>query len=113
MLSWMVAVAPRSVDAVVEGCEDAVRRFLTWETEEPRKLLAIAGACARVLDEDVVRAIGEGGLEWLQRYGFLMRDGKRWRYHSVVREAMVRYQWQRSRSEWSAVHGKLAAFYEG
>lgn len=111
MLSWMAEVAPRSVDAVVDPCEDAVRRFLTWETDQGRKQLAIAGACARVLDEDVVRAIGEGSLEWLQSYGFLMRNGERWRYHSVVREAMVRYQWQRSRSEWSAVHGKLTAFY--
>jgi hypothetical protein len=37
---------------------------------------------------------GQGGVgktTLLKEYGFLMRDGKWWRYHSVVREAMVRY----------------------
>ena len=56
--------------------------------------------------------MGDCGFEWLRGCAFVVRDGGRWRYHSVVRELMVRYQWQRSRSRWSLVHGKLAAFYE-
>ena len=36
------------------------------------------------------------GFEWLRGCAFVVRDGGRWRYHSVERELMVRYQWQRS-----------------
>ena len=112
LISMMAASAPKQVDAVVDPCVDAVDRFLKWETDGAKRSMALEGACARVLDEDVAGAMGDCGFEWLRGCAFVVRDGGRWRYHSVVRELMVRYQWQRSRSRWSAVHAKLAAFYE-
>jgi hypothetical protein len=112
LISMMAASAPTRADAVVDPCESSVERLLKWETDGAKRSMAIDGACARVLNEDVAGAIGDCGFEWLRGCAFVVRDGARWRYHSVVRDQMVRYQWQRSRSRWSLVHGKLAAFYE-
>ena len=99
LISMMATSAPTRVDAVVDPCESSVERFLKWETDGARRSMAIDGACARVLNEDVAGAMGDCGFEWLRGCAFVVRDGGRWRYHSVVRELMVRYQWQRSRSE--------------
>jgi tetratricopeptide (TPR) repeat protein len=110
LVAMMAENAPTDPDAVVDPCELAVERFLKWEKDEEKRQLAQSGAMPRVLDADIVAVLGDGQFEWLKRCAFVIRDGGRWRYHSVVRDQMVRYQWQRSR--WSLVHGKLAAFYE-
>ena len=111
LISMMAASAPKQVDAVVDPCVDAVDRFLKWETDGTKRSMAIDSACARVLDEDVAGAIGDCGFEWLRSCAFVVRDGSRWRYHSVVRDQMVRYLRQRSPKRWIEVHEKLAAYY--
>ncbi|MCY7278320.1 MAG: tetratricopeptide repeat protein [Phormidesmis sp. CAN_BIN44] len=112
LVSMMAQNAPTSVNAVVDPCEDAVERFLKWEVDEAKKQLAQDGSVPRVLNEDVVGVLGDGQFEWLKGCAFVLRDGERWRYHSVVREQMLRYQLQKSRKRWAEVHGKLAAYYE-
>ncbi len=113
LVSMMAAAAPTNVDAVVDPCEDAVNRFLVWETDGSRRDLAQSAACARVLNADVVAALGEGSFEWLSGCAFVLREGARWRYHLVVREQMLRYLGQRSPRRYGEVHGKLAAYYDG
>jgi tetratricopeptide (TPR) repeat protein len=113
LVSMMAAAAPTSADAVVDPCADAVNRFLVWETDGARRDLAQDAACARVLNADVVAALGEGSFEWLSGCAFVLRDGARWRYHLVVREQMLRYLGQRSPRRYGEVHGRLAAYYDG
>jgi tetratricopeptide (TPR) repeat protein len=113
LVSMMAAPAPTSADAVVDPCVDAVNRFLVWETDGGRRDLAQDAACARVLNADVVAALGEGSFEWLSGCAFVLRDGARWRYHLVVREQMLRYLEQKSPKRYGEVHGKLAAYYNG
>ena len=113
LVSMMAAAAPTSADAVVDPCEDAVNRFLKWETDGGKRDLAQDGACARVLNADVVAALGEGSFEWLRGCAFVLRDGGRWRYHLVVREQMLRYLGQKSPKRSAEVHRKLAAYYDG
>jgi tetratricopeptide (TPR) repeat protein len=113
LVSMMAAPAPTSADAVVDPCEDAVNRFLVWETDAGMRDLAQDAACARVLNADVVVALGEGSFEWLRGCAFVLRDGGRWRYHLVVREQMLRYLGQKSPKRYAEVHGKLAAYYDG
>ncbi len=112
LVSMMAQNAPTSVDAVVDPCEDAVERFLKWETDEAKKQLAQDGALPRVLNEDVVAGLGDGQFEWLKNCAFVVRDGERWRYHSIVREQMLRYQFQKSLKRWAEVHRKLVAYYD-
>jgi tetratricopeptide (TPR) repeat protein len=112
LVSMMAAAAPTNADAVVDPCEDAVNRFLHWETDGAKRQLAQDGACVRVLNEDVVAALAPGQFDWLSRCAFVLREGDCWRYHSVVREQMLRYLGQRSPQRWAEIHGKLANFYE-
>jgi tetratricopeptide (TPR) repeat protein len=86
---------------------------LQWETDAAKRDLAQDAACARVLNADVVAALGEGSFEWLSGCAFVLRDGARWRYHLVVREQMLRYLGQRSPKRYGEVHGRLAAYYDG
>jgi hypothetical protein len=58
LVSMMALNAPTGIDAVVDPCDDAVRRFLRWETDEAKKVLALDGALARAIDADVVLALG-------------------------------------------------------
>ncbi|MGI0495510.1 tetratricopeptide repeat protein [Alkalinema pantanalense CENA528] len=111
LVSMMAQNAPTTVAGVEDHCEVAVERFLKWESDGARRQLALEGACARVLDEDVVAVLGDGAFEWLKGCAFVVRDGACWRYHSVVREQMVRYGVQRSGKRWAEVHGKLAKYY--
>ena len=112
LVAMMAENAPTSVDAVVDPCELAVERFLKWETDGAKRQLAQDGALPRVLNEDVVEVLGDGQFEWLKSRAFVVRDEQQWRYHSVVREQMLRYQWQKSSKRWIATHGKLAAYYD-
>jgi tetratricopeptide (TPR) repeat protein len=112
LVSMMALNAPTGIDAVVDTCDDAVTRFLKWETDEAKRTLALDGALARAIDSDVVLALGSELFDWLRGCPFVIREGSVWRYHSVVRELMVRFQWQKSRKHWTDVHGKLAAHYE-
>ena len=59
LISMMAASAPKQADAVVDPCVDAVDRFLKWETDGAKRSMALEGACARVLDEDVALAMGD------------------------------------------------------
>ncbi|OUC13996.1 MAG: hypothetical protein B0A82_14535 [Alkalinema sp. CACIAM 70d] len=111
LVSMMADSAPTTGDGVEDPCEFAVERFLKWESDGARRQLAMEGACARVLNEDVVAVLGDGAFEWLKGCAFVVRDGACWRYHSVVREQMVRYGMQRSGKRWAEVHGKLAGYY--
>ena len=49
LVSMMALNAPTAVDAVVDACDDAVTRFLRWETDEARKALALALAIDKKL----------------------------------------------------------------
>ena len=49
LVSMMALNAPTAVDAVVDACDDAVTRFLRWETDEAKKALALDGALARAI----------------------------------------------------------------
>jgi tetratricopeptide (TPR) repeat protein len=112
LVSMMAQNAPTHVDAVDDRCEDAVERFLKWETDDAKKQMAQDGALPRVLNQDVVAALGDGQFDWLKDCAFVVRDGERWRYHLVVRDQMLRYQRQKSPQHWATVHGKLATYYD-
>jgi tetratricopeptide (TPR) repeat protein len=114
LVSWMAAAAPTSAYAVVDPCEDAVNRFLKWETDGAKRDLAQDAACARVLNADVVAALEQAAqFGWLRSCAFVLKEGAGWRYHSIVREQMLRYLGQKSPKRYAEVHGKLAAYYDG
>ena len=96
----MAASAPKQVDAVVDPCVDAVDRFLKWETDGAKRAMALEGACARVLNEDVAGAMGDCGFEWLRGCAFVVRDGARWRFFktNLNIRPVRRFAWNRNHS---------------
>jgi tetratricopeptide (TPR) repeat protein len=91
----------------------AIDRFLRWEHDPARQNIAKAAALPRTLNEDVLAVVTPGDqvhatFDWLCRLPFVSRQAGAWRYHEVVRSAMLRLQHDRAPSQWRTFHNALA-----
>ena len=113
---WLATLAEaRPADAAQIGdpAGDSVERFLKWEADPARRNVAVTAALPRGLNQDVLSIIAAPGdardlFEWLCRLPFVTRQAGSWRYHEVVRAAMLRLQRAQSPARWRANHDRLA-----
>ncbi|XGV96181.1 MAG: tetratricopeptide repeat protein [Leptolyngbya sp. BL-A-14] len=117
LIGMMAQAAPNSPDAITDPCEDAVERFLKWETDSAKRQIAMKAALPRVLNQDVLAQLEAETnkrtlFDWLKSRSFVIEHPEGWQYHSVVREQMLRYQRKLSTQEWADLHGKLATYYD-
>jgi tetratricopeptide (TPR) repeat protein len=110
---WLVTLAdarPRDAADVGDPAGNAVSRFLKWEPDPARRAIAVAAALPRAFNRDVVNAVAPSQtFDWLCSMPFVAQQGGFWRYHGVVRSAMLRLQHAQSPSDWRASHLALAA----
>lgn len=104
---------PAGTAAVGNPSSDAVNLFLKWERDPARRELALAAACPRVVNEDVLRRLRDGAGEvarefaWLRELPFVIDNGGPCEYHPVVRAAMLRLGRGQSPRQWRARHERL------
>ena len=121
LVAMLAENQPADPDKVGDPSGSAVERFLTWETDQTRRSLAIAAALPRVVNEDVLGVLtaasgldgGERGrlFGWLRSLPFVTADAGRCVYHEVVRSAMIRLERSQSPTRWRERHQALAAAY--
>lgn len=113
---WLATLAearPNDPDDIGDPAGDAVDRFLKWEDDPARRDVAVTAALPRTLNQDVLAAItspdqANGLFNWLCGLPFVNRQGASWRYHEVVRSAMLRLKRAQSPNEWREHHSALA-----
>ncbi|MBO0804506.1 MAG: tetratricopeptide repeat protein [Nocardiopsaceae bacterium] len=113
---WLATLAdarPSDPADIGDPAGDAVERFLKWEADPVRRAVAVTAALPRALNQDVLATISSpdqaGGLfGWLCGLPFVSRQGASWRYHEVVRSAMLRLKRAQSPNEWREYHSALA-----
>jgi tetratricopeptide (TPR) repeat protein len=113
-LATLAEVRPADAADIGDPAGDAVERFLKWEEDPARRNIAVSAALPRMLNQDVLAAItapdhAAGELfSWLCGLPFVSRQAGSWRYHDVVRAAMLRLQRAQAPSEWRAKQTVLA-----
>jgi tetratricopeptide (TPR) repeat protein len=113
---WLATLAEASPDDpadIGDPAGDAVGRFLKWEDDPTRRAVAVTAALPRTLNRDVLEAIASsddvaGLFNWLCSLPFVTRQASSWRYHEVVRSAMLRLKRAQSPNEWRVNHVTLA-----
>ena len=113
---WLATLAEaRPIDAADIGdpADDAVERFLKWEDDPARRSIAMTAALPRTLNQDVLAAIAPSDkarelFGWLCGLPFVTRRAGSWKYHGVVRAAMLRLQLAQAPSEWRSGQVVLA-----
>lgn len=116
LIATLASAEPGAAISLVEASGTAVERFLKWEDPE-RTRIALAAAVPRRLNGDVLAAVLEGDkvddtFEWLKAVPFVSARDDGWVYHGVVRHQMLRYLRRESPATWTALHGRLAAYFE-
>jgi tetratricopeptide (TPR) repeat protein len=113
---WLTTLAearPNNPADIGDPAGNAVERFLKWEDDPTRRAIAVTAALPRNLNQDMLAIIGPSDkasklFEWLCRLPFISRQGESWKYHEVVRSAMLRLQRAQSPNEWRVNHTALA-----
>ena len=115
---WLATLAdtrPGDAGAVGDPAGDAVGRFLKWEEDPARRAIAIVAALPRTFNQDVLEFLVSDQTRelftWLIELPFVSRHMGFWKYHDVVRSAMIRLERAQSPSEWRANHVALASGY--
>jgi tetratricopeptide (TPR) repeat protein len=122
LLAMLAENQPADPEKVGDPSGSAVERFLTWETDQTRRSLAVTAALPRVVNEDVLGVLASaGGLDagergrlfgWLRSLPFVTADAGRCSYHEVVRTAMIRLERSQSPARWRERHQALAAAHQ-
>ena len=113
---WLATLAdarPENAAHIGDPAGSAVERFLKWEEDPGRRATAIVAALPRALNQDVLNVLIEPGKDievfnWLCGLPFVARQAESWKYHEVVRAAMLRLQRAQSPVQWRANHAILA-----
>ena len=116
-LATLADVRPKDAADVGDPAGDAVGRFLKWEEDPTRRTIAIAASLPRAFNQDVMNAITPSNanfevFSWLCSMPFVAQKGGFWKYHDVVRSAMLRLQRAQSPSEWRLNHLALAEAHD-
>lgn len=114
---WLATLADARPDDpfdIGDPAGDAVERFLKWEDDPVRRRIAVTAALPRTLNQDVLATITDPSeardlFGWLCGLPFVTRQDNSWRYHDVVRSAMLRLKRAQSPNEWRAIHSALSA----
>ncbi|MFC0435687.1 tetratricopeptide repeat protein [Kutzneria buriramensis] len=112
-VATLVSTRPDSADDVGDPSGSAVERFLKWETDPLRRAAARHGALPRQVDRDVLAVVDPDAdhFDWLTRLPFVVEHATSYRYHDVVRTAMLRVLRRDSPTEWQRLHRALAEHY--
>jgi len=129
---WLATLAgarPKGADDIGDPADGAVGQLLGREDDPARRSIAMAAALPRSFSEDILAAIAPGEaapsksapsksapsdqaagelLSWLTGLEFVTSRAGSWRYHEVVRTAMLERQRAEALSEWRAKHAALA-----
>ncbi|VVJ25022.1 Uncharacterised protein [Amycolatopsis camponoti] len=116
LVAMLAEARPGNVEDVSDPSDNAVERFLKWESDPRRRTAAVLGALPRRLDKETYAAVtGSAAVEedfaWLLGLPFVAERSGGYRYHDVVRNAMLRVQRRRSSADWRTHHETLAAHY--
>jgi len=113
---WLVTLAdgrPDDVADIGDPAGDAVQRFLKWEDDPARRDIAVTAALPRSLNQDVLAVVTPADqvrqiFAWVCALPFVSQQAESWKYHEVVRSAMLRLQRAQSPAGWRASHLALA-----
>jgi tetratricopeptide (TPR) repeat protein len=112
---WLATLAethPSNPGEIGDPAGDAVERFLRWEENPIRRSIAVKAALPRSLNLDTLAVldsqVSADLFDWLCGLPFVYRQADSWKYHQVVRAAMMRLQRARSPSQWRSDHVALA-----
>jgi hypothetical protein len=116
---WLATLAearPDDASHIGDPAGGAIERFLKWEDDPDRRAAAIVAALPRSLNRDVLQVIATSDkasdvFDWLCSLPFVTRQAESWKYHEVVRAAMLRLQRAQSPSQWRSNHASLAQAY--
>jgi tetratricopeptide (TPR) repeat protein len=116
---WITTLAdagPEDPSDIGAPAGDAVGRFLEWQNDPTRRTVAVNAALPRALNQDLLAAIAPSDkvsqlFGWLRGLPFVTRDTGSWRYHEVVRSAMLRLKRIQSPSEWLSDQIALSEVY--
>ncbi|MFD2421029.1 tetratricopeptide repeat protein [Amycolatopsis pigmentata] len=117
---WLATLAdhqPSDTSSVVDPSDSAVERFLKWEPNEEHREIALAGALARKLNEDILAAASgktdnvPDQFRWLRQLPFVTETSGSWRYHDVARAPMLRITRSLSIQKWRTRHRQLAEYH--
>ncbi|MDZ8054124.1 MAG: hypothetical protein RMX68_019480 [Aulosira sp. ZfuVER01] len=117
LIGMMAQATPNSINVVVDPCEEAVERFLKWESDGTKRQLALDAALPRMLNRDILALLVDESavndlFEWLKERSFVVEHPEGWQYHNIVREQMLRYQRRISPQAWTKQHKQLAEYYD-
>ena len=79
LIAMMAQNAPTSVTQVSDYCEEAVERFLRWETDDRKRKLAENASIPRLLNRDVLAVLtdeeeADGLFNWLKGRSFVIEN---------------------------------------
>ncbi len=117
LVAMLAESRPSDIAAVSDHAGDAVDRFLKWEPPE-RHDAALACALPRAVNQDVMDVLlgeptGRELYPWLRQLPFVQDDAGFFRFHDVVRGAMLRLERSRSPQRWRRRHQELADAWRG
>jgi hypothetical protein len=96
---------------------EAVEVFLEREPDPALRMLAVAGAAPRFINEDILVVLGGSAQDhadqgqlfaWLRSQPFVTHEAGRCMYHEVARTAMIRLERRQSPTRWRERHQALA-----
>jgi tetratricopeptide (TPR) repeat protein len=112
LVALLAQARPGTVEEVPDPSDDAVARFLKWEPEPRRRRAALRGALPLELDAWLLRVADENAdeddFDWLCGLPFVSAQAQGFRYHDVVRDAMLRVQRRHSATGWQRAQLALA-----
>jgi len=115
LLATLAEAAKNATVDLTDPCATAVERFLKWIDDPVQRDLALYAALPRKLNQDIIQCLLPEGadakalFQWLSTQPFVQKHQEGyWVYHGVVRELMLRHQFQLSRDTWTALHNRLA-----
>jgi tetratricopeptide (TPR) repeat protein len=114
LLATLAKNHPQDPAQIGDPSGDAVERFLKWETDQQRRVLAVAAALPRSVNEDTLAVLASDGADctelfaWLRAQPFVTYQAGRCHYHEVVRATMIRLARGQSPTRWRQQHRSLA-----
>ena len=118
LLATLAKNRPRDAAHIGDPSGDAVERFLKWETDERRRVLAVAAALPRSVNEDILAVLTRDSHDstdlfaWLRAQPFVTHVAGCCHYHEVVRGAMIRVARRQSPVRWREQQRSLAARHQ-
>jgi tetratricopeptide (TPR) repeat protein len=118
MLAFLSTEADLKIDEL-SVTQSIIAHFLKWipQQDSIKREALILCAFPRILNQDIVAhlfpQVATGELfDWLCSFSFLSGYTGVWRYHSIVRQLIMQYQFDQSPDRYNEIHEKIARYYE-